>query len=688
VDTGAQLNFVCEKLVKIPGQGYGNFVKRPVKITTADSSTMSQGYVKADLEIYSSTGNYVSRQCGFQILSKIPYDVILGIPWIKSEKANLTHQFGLSLGDGTKLENDVYGPTRLITRNEFTDDMNRKQYESLCLVNIREFNEENAQGVEEPACCVLNACEQDPDATKALDILLHDFDDVLVDELPDGVSEKVDFSHKIDLIDPEAKPPCAPVRRMSPAELTELKHQLKLLSEKKFIKPSKGPYGSPVLFAKKKDGSYRMCIDYRALNSLTKKNRYPLPQIDTILDAIQDAKYFSSLDLVSGYWQIPMDQNSVEKTAFRCQYGSYEFRVMPFGLTNAPSTFQALMNEIFEDCLNDFVVVYLDDILVFSRNREEHAKHLQIVLERLKKRGLKVKQSKCKFFQKQLKFLGYEVSEKGVAVDEDKVKAILEIEQPKNLKELRSFLGSTNYYRKFIKEYALIASPLTELLKQTNPFIWSTTCEDAFQKLKQSLIQPPVLATLDPGKPFVVHTDASDVAVGAVLMQKHDEGLRPLAYFSKKLGEREMNYPTHDKELLAIMHVLRVWKHYLLGVEFDLYTDCGALSVLSKPRSELNKRQLRSLETLEEFHGMTMHHIAGKENSVADALSRMPTKQILTLRLANTTKAESEKNFEKYTICTFCYYGTGVVENRQACLADYGIIGEPGPFYVASRLQL
>lgn len=149
----------------------------------------------------------------------------------------------------------------------------------------------------------------------------------------------------------DAKPPCAPVRRMSPVELTELKHQLKLLSEKKFIKPSKGPYGSPVLFAKKKDGSYRMCIDYRALNSLTKKNRYPLPQIDTILDAIQDAKYFSSLDLVSGYWQIPMDENSVEKTAFRCQYGSYEFRVMPFGLTNAPSTFQALMNEIFEDCL-------------------------------------------------------------------------------------------------------------------------------------------------------------------------------------------------------------------------------------------------------------------------------------------------------------------------------------------------
>lgn len=653
VDTGAQLNFVCEKLVKIPGQGYGNFVKRPVKITTADSSTMSQGYVKADLEIYSSTGNYVSRQCGFQILSKIPYDVILGIPWIKSEKANLTHQFGLSLGDGTRLENDVYGPTRLITRNEFTDDMNRKQYESLCLVNIREFNEENAQGVEEPACCVLNACEQDPDATKALDILLHDFDDVLVDELPEGVSEKVDFSHKIDLIDPEAKPPCAPVRRMSPAELTELKHQLKLLSEKKFIKPSKGPYGSPVLFAKKKDGSYRMCIDYRALNSLTKKNRYPLPQIDTILDAIQDAKYFSSLDLVSGYWQIPMDEKSVEKTAFRCQYGSYEFRVMPFGLTNAPSTFQALMNEIFEDCLNDFVVVYLDDILVFSRNREEHAKHLQIVLKRLKKRGLKVKKSKCKFFQKQLKFLGYEVSEKGVAVDEDKVKAILDIEQPKNLKELRSFLGSTNYYRKFIKEYALIASPLTELLKQTNPFIWSTACEDAFQKLKQSLIQPPVLATLDPGKPFVVHTDASDVAVGAVLMQKHDEGLRPLAYFSKKLGEREMNYPTHDKELLAIMHVLRVWKHYLLGVEFDLYTDCGALSVLSKPRSELNKRQLRSLETLEEFHGMTMHHIAGKENSVADALSRMPTKQILTLRLANTTKAESEEILKNILFAPF-----------------------------------
>jgi hypothetical protein len=244
------------------------------------------------------------------------------------------------------------------------------------------------------------------------------------------------------------------------------------------------------------------------------------------------------------------------------------------------------------------------------------------------------------FFQRKLKFLGHVISEEGIAVDMEKVKAIDQMDKPANLKELRSFLGSTNFYRRFIENYASIAKPLTDLLKESNPFVWNTECEVAFKKLKSCLMLPPVLAPVDFSKPFVVHTDASDSTVGAVLMQQYDKGLRPLEYYSRKLSEGEVRYPTHDKELLAILHALKAWRHYLLGVEFDLYTDCGALSVLGKPRSELNRRQIRSIETIEEYSGMTMHHIAGKKNVVADALTRVPMKECFCVTtMENSTNA-------------------------------------------------
>ena len=584
VDTGAQLNFISEDFIR----GCNLVCERKcnkIEVCTASSREMTHEYVILDIEIGSTTPSHVSAQCELQVMPCLSYDVILGVPWIQRESVDITHQFGLLFRkSGLRLENDVFGKTKLVTGTQFKKEFNGNEYTELCCLTVQDISdmEDSAGG------CMLDTSGE---FCKEIKSVMKDYGDVIVDELPTGTSKTVNFEHKVELEDSKARPPCAAVRKMSPVELVEFRKQLELLSDKGFIRPSKSPYGSPVLFARKKDGSYRMCIDYRALNTLTKKDRYPLPQISNIWDSIQGSKYFTSLDLVSGYWQIPMHPESVEKTAFRCQYGSFEFMVMPFGLTNAPSTFQALMNEIFHDCLSDFVVVYLDDILVFSKTKDDHEKHVRIVLERLRSRGLKVKKSKCAFFQRKLKFLGHVISEEGIAVDVEKVKAIDQMDKPANLKDLRSFLGSTNFYRRFIENYASIAKPLTDLLKESNPFVWSMECEVAFKKLKSCLMLPPVLAPVDFTKPFVVHTDASDSTVGAVLMQQYDKGLRPLEYYSRKLSEGEVKYPTHDKELLAILHALKVWRHYLLGVEFDLYTDCGALSVLGKPRSELSEQK-------------------------------------------------------------------------------------------------
>ncbi|GAU34277.1 hypothetical protein TSUD_321230 [Trifolium subterraneum] len=367
---------------------------------------------------------------------------------------------------------------------------------------------------------------------------------------------------------------------------------------------------------KKKDGTIRLCIDYRQLNKVTIKNKYPLPRIDDLLDQLRGATIFSKIDLRSGYHQIRIRTSDVSKTAFRTRYGHYEFLVMPFGLTNAPAVFMDYMNRIFQPYLDKFVVSFIDDILIYSKDPQEHAEHLTIVLNILREKQLYAKFSKCEFWLSEVKFLGHVISQGGVSVDPSKVEAVLNWERPRTVSEIRIFLGLAGYYRRFILGFSEIALPLTRLTRKGAAFVWNELCENSFNLLKQKLTSAPVLVIPDPDKKYVVYCDASNKGLGCVLMQES----AVVAYASRQLKPHEENYPTHDLELAAIIFALKIWRHHLYGVQFALYSDHKSLRYLFDQK-ELNMRQRRWMEYLKDFDFELNYH-PGKANVVADALSR------------------------------------------------------------------
>ncbi|CAI5463572.1 unnamed protein product [Closterium sp. Yama58-4] len=408
--------------------------------------------------------------------------------------------------------------------------------------------------------------------------------------------------------------------RTIPTELTDMKKEIEYLLDRQLIRPSTSPYGAPVLFTPKPDGSLRMCIDYRALNKQTVKNKYPIPRIDDLLDQLRGATVFSKLDLRSGYWQIKMADNSIHKTAFRTRYGSYEYLVMPFGLCNAPATFQAEMNHILRPLLDECVVVYLDDILIYSKNWKEHVEHLRKVFEILRKNKFYVKLSKSDFALKKVQFLGHMVSAEAVDEDPRKIEAVKKWIVLENVKELQQFLGFANYYNRFMPQYAKIAAPLTDLLKRDTPFKWDTPHQQAMEQLQTALTTAPVLILPDPDKDYVVDAESSDQAVGAVLMQDHGNGLQPIAYLSKKLYGAELNYPIHDKEALAIVIAFKAWRCYLKVAKATIYTDHCSLKYL-KSQPTLSRRQVRWVDLLETYFHYDIVYKPGLHNK-ASALRR------------------------------------------------------------------
>ena len=404
--------------------------------------------------------------------------------------------------------------------------------------------------------------------------------------------------------------------RMAPTELKKLKSQLQEILDKGFIRPSVSPCGALVLFVKKKDGILRMCIDYRQINKVIVKNKYPLPRIEDLFDQLKGADVFSKIDLRSGYYQLRVKEVDVPKTAFRTRYGHYEFLVMPFGLTNAPVAFMDLMNRVFRPYVDQFVVVFIDDILVYSKDAQEHEQHLRIVLETLRENSLYAKLRKCDFWLKEVSFLGHIVYVEGIRVDSAKIEVVVNWKPPRNVTELRSFLGLVGYYRRFVRGFSVIPSPLTKLLRKGIKFEWIDKCQNSFEQLKGMLVEAPVLTQPTSGKEYTLYSDASGIGFGCVLMQ---DG-KVVAYASKQLKPHEHNYPTHDLELAVVVFALKIWRHYLYGEKCRIYINHKSLKYLLMQK-ELNLRQRRWLELFKDYDYIIDYRLR-KANVVVDALSR------------------------------------------------------------------
>ena len=370
-----------------------------------------------------------------------------------------------------------------------------------------------------------------------------------------------------------------------------------------------------MLLVRKADRSWRFCIDYRALNAKTSKDKFPIPVVDELLDELHGARFFSKLDLRSGYHQVRMHTDDIAKTAFRTHHGHYEFLVMPFGLSNAPATFQALMNDVLRPYLRKFVLVFFDDILIYSASWAEHLQHVGIVLETLQAHHLHLKRSKCSFGATSVAYLGHVISEGGVAMDADKVAAVASWPPPRSARGLRGFLGLAGYYRKFIKDFGLIAAPLTRLLRR-DAFAWDDDATTAFHALKHALTTGPVLQMPDFAKLFVVDCDASGAGFGAVLHQ----GAGPLAYFSKPFAARHLKLAAYERELIGLVQAVRHWRPYLWGRHFSVRTDHYSLKFLLDQRlSTVPQHQWTSKLFGFDF---SVEYRPGRLNTVADALSR------------------------------------------------------------------
>ncbi|KAJ9511053.1 hypothetical protein QJQ45_002859 [Haematococcus lacustris] len=458
-------------------------------------------------------------------------------------------------------------------------------------------------------------------STKLKD-LINEYSDVFAPF--NGLPPERPIGHTIPL-QPGCKPPALPAYRMTQPELAEMKKQITAFLAQGIIEPSSSPYAAPVLFVKKKSGELRMCVDYRQLNKQTLRDQYPLPRIDDLFDKLAGCTVFSSLDLQAGYHQIRIPAEDVPKTAFRTPDGHYQYKVLCFGLTNAPATFQRVMNDSFADVINDCALVYLDDILVMSKTVDEHFVHLRRVLDLLRKHKFFAKLSKCEFMKTALKFLGHIVSDRGVAVDPDKIQSITTWPVPNSLTALQRFLGAANFVRKFVHNFSALAAPLTDLTgKEGLKYDWKHWPDDklqAFHALKHAVSKVPLLRIPDISKPFQVYCDASLQGVGAVLMQ---DG-HPLAYLSKKLSPAEKNYSTGEQELLAIVTACKEWRCYLEGVPFTLYTDHRPLVALPNQKT-LSRRQTRWMELLSRYT-FTIEYLPGAVNP-ADPLSRIPDQPV------------------------------------------------------------
>jgi transposase InsO family protein len=588
---------------------------RPMIIAGVDGRAM-RSYRTYDIciRMTDSWGNAKEATHTFHAVESAYFPIVLGYPWLRREDPHF--RWGAKTWRFEYIEEDF----EIVKPEEFEKLAEEAPYVFAVLVSDT--------SVTRPECFVGAA-----NATLApkLPAEFEEYEDVFDMKQADILAEHSHFEHAIET--EGGDPPFGPLYNLSEQELKVLRQYIDDALAKGWIRASTSPAGAPVLFVPKKGGGLRLCVDYRGLNRITKKNRYPLPLISETMDRLKGAKLFTKLDLKDAYHRLRIREGDEWKTAFRTRYGHFEYMVMPFGLANAPATFQAYINHALSDLLDKICVVYLDDILIFSENDAEHTQHVRIVLDRLRQYKLYANPIKCQFRTEEVSFLGFIIGIKGVYMEASRISTITEWPAPKSIRELQVFLGFANFYRRFIAGYSRMSAPLSNLLKgdqRTQAFELSAEALQAFSSLKTAFIEAPFLQHFDPAKPTRVETDASGFAVGGVLSQPGNDDAevsqrqyRPVAFWSRKMTPAEMNYETHDSELLAIVMAFKHWRHYLEGSRHrvTVVTDHNNLKYFMTTK-ELNGRQARWAERLSRFD-FVIEYRPGRKNP-ADGPSRRP----------------------------------------------------------------
>jgi transposase InsO family protein len=661
VDSGASGNFMSPQY-KQQRKIQGVEKPQPTPITGLNGESLGPGITHESGTLPMVIGDHFET-INFDITPLGGYDVVLGVPWLKKHNPAIDWRVGnivfdrcscrqtsgvwtgksepiplnkrpSSGGAGTH-ENPHEGELKRSFRpggrpnkrvSDITDIAITEQRPDMTDTELEEYVLVNH---EETALCATGS----PEEKHTIPGEYREFQDVFTPP-PDGeLPEHGPFDHEIKIKD-DQEPKFMPIYPLSQKESATLEEYIKDNLKKGNIQHSKSSAGYPILFVPKKGGELRMCVDYRQLNDITIKDRHPLPLINEIQDIIQGAKYFSKYDITNAYNRLRIKEGDEWKTAFRTKFGHFEYNVMPFGLTNAPASFQRFIFDVLKGYLDKFVIAYLDDILVFSKTKAEHVEHNKKVLQRLREAKVTLKLKKCEFHVQKTSFLGYTISPDGLGMEQDKVKSILEWPTPTCVKDVQSFLGLANYYRKLVPQYSKHAAGLYRFTKKGVPFEWDDEAEKSFTALKEMYNKPAgeaIVATFNYDAPIIIETDASDFALGAQLMQPGKDGkLRPVAFWSRKMIPAELNYDVHDKELLAIVSAFQTWRAYLEGAKHTVTvrTDHHNLTYFTTTK-KLTRRQARYAETLAEYD-FKIIHCKGTENAVADALSRRPDYELGT----------------------------------------------------------